>query len=120
MLNVRCSMFDPTSMPANIAQRASEQLRFTGTVPVSARLTACKEFLRSEMLRLRDRHQAGASGLTICNERAQIIDALLTHLFAYAMQSFQERRGPSPAAVTFVALGGYGRGELSPWSDVDV
>jgi [protein-PII] uridylyltransferase len=107
-------------MPANIAQRASQQLEFIGYVPVASRLAQCKEFLRTEMIALRSRHQAGASGLTICTERAQIIDELLKHLFKYAIESYQNQHGIAAASVTLVALGGYGRGELSPWSDVDV
>lgn len=106
-------------MPANIAQRAREQLSFSGVVPVTARLAACKDFLRTEMAGLRSRHQAGSTGLVICGERARIIDALLSHLFDYALRSYQERT-PLPAPVSIVALGGYGRGELSPWSDVDI
>jgi [protein-PII] uridylyltransferase len=107
-------------MPANIAQRAREHLKFVGDVPVAARLAACKEFLRTEMAALRERHKAGTSGLAICNERADIIDALLTHLFDYALQTYQQKIGAVPGPVTLVALGGYGRDELSPWSDVDV
>src|SRR4051812_28746593 len=107
-------------MPAAIAQRASERLKFLGEVSVPARLAACKEFLRAEMAGLRARHQAGASGTTICQERSEIIDALLQHLFDYALTTYTEMRGALPAPVTLVALGGYGRSELSPWSDVDV
>lgn len=107
-------------MPANIPVRAGEPLSFPGEVPVAARLAACREFLRTEMASLRRRHESGSSGLTICRERAQIIDALLIHLFAYAIRSYSPPvRGPVPP-VTLVALGGYGRGELSPLSDVDV
>ena len=43
-------------MPANIPVRASEQLSFPGEVPVAARLAACREFLRTEMASLRQRH----------------------------------------------------------------
>ena len=107
-------------MPANIPHRARERLTFTGDVPVPQRLAACKEFLRSEVAGLRERHKAGASGLAICQERAQIINALLTHLFDYALSSYSRLKGVQPAPVAIVALGGYGRGELSPLSDVDI
>ncbi|MSU50487.1 MAG: [protein-PII] uridylyltransferase [Opitutus sp.] len=107
-------------MPALIAQRANERLAFTGDVPIPARLVACKEFLRAEMAGLQQRHRAGASGLTICRERAQIIDAMLTHLFDCAFKTYAQARGTPPAPVALVALGGYGRSELSPWSDIDV
>jgi len=107
-------------MPANIPQRAREQLSFPGDVPVTQRLAACKEFLRWEMAALRNRHNTGSPGLTICHERTAIIDALLRHLLEYALGSYARIIGPVPAPVAIVALGGYGRGELSPWSDVDI
>ena len=107
-------------MPAEIPVRARQQLTFVGEIPVAERLAACKRFLKGETEALRARHAAGASGLTICRERAQIIDALLRHLFDYAMDSYARQRGTQPTPVALLALGGYGRGELSPWSDVDV
>jgi [protein-PII] uridylyltransferase len=121
MLDVPRSLFTVSfCMPANIAKRASERLTFSGDVPVAERLAACKEFLRTETAGLRARHGAGESGLQITRERAQILDALLRHLFAYASDAYVRLKGPLPAPVALVALGGYGRGELSPWSDVDV
>ena len=107
-------------MPAYIAQRASERLAFTGEVPISERLRACKEFLRSETNGLQQRHREGGGGLVIAQERAQIIDGVLRHLFNYALASYNQRRGVIGAPVALLALGGYGRRELSPWSDVDV
>ena len=86
-------------MPAHIAQRANDRLRFAGDVPVSARLAACKEFLRAEMVGLRARHKAGGSGVIICQERAQIIDAMLSHLFDYALTTFTRTRGPLPVVT---------------------
>ncbi len=107
-------------MPDNVQSRAEVCLRFTGDIPIPVRLAACKEFLKTETAALRVRHEDGASGLTITHERAQIIDALLGRLFDYAVDSFVRMHGPLPAPVALVALGGYGRSELSPWSDIDV
>ncbi|MSU65007.1 MAG: [protein-PII] uridylyltransferase [Opitutus sp.] len=101
-------------------QHASQSLQFTGNVPVAGRLAACKEFLRTETAALRARHVAGASGLQIVHDRAQTIDEILVHLFNYAIGTYAEKLGTQPSPVTLVALGGYGRGELSPLSDVDV
>src|SRR3954462_9353123 len=106
-------------MPADIHYHGSKFLKFTGVVPIAERLAACKEFLKEEMAALRARHAAGASGLEIVHERAEIIDELLQHLFDYALQSYAAR-GTPPAPVALVALGGYGRSELSPLSDIDV
>ncbi len=107
-------------MPDTVQSRAQERLHFTGEVPIAQRLTECKEFLRNETAILRARHNAGTAGLAIAHERAQAIDALLTRLFDYAIASYERTHGPLPAPVALVALGGYGRRELSPWSDIDV
>jgi [protein-PII] uridylyltransferase len=72
------------------------------------------------MAALRSRHDAGASGGEITRGRADIMDAMLRHLFTYAEGSYVRRNGPMPMPVALIALGGYGRGELSPWSDLDV
>ena len=107
-------------MPERLQSHASERLRFVGEVSVSQRLAACKEFLKIEMAELRARHSAGATGLSIAHDRSAIIDAMLSRLFDYANESFARTHGPLPAPVALVALGGYGRGELSPLSDIDV
>ncbi|MBL9199449.1 MAG: [protein-PII] uridylyltransferase [Opitutaceae bacterium] len=107
-------------MPAQIAQRAQTRLAFPGVVPRPARLAACKEFLRDETAALRARHAGGTSGLTICHERARIIDALVVALFDYAMRTYRPPEGAALAPVAVVALGGYGRAELSPFSDIDL
>jgi [protein-PII] uridylyltransferase len=84
------------------------------------RLAACKAYLQAETAELRARHVAGASGLELVHARATTIDHLIQQLFDAAVAGYTRAQGKPPAPVSLVALGGYGRSELSPLSDVDV
>jgi [protein-PII] uridylyltransferase len=107
-------------MIGRLQQHARDRLNFTGDMSAAKRLAACKTFLRLESALIRMSHQAGDSGLKVARARAAMIDELLKHLFDYATGAFVRLRGPLPAPVGLLALGGYGRGELCPLSDVDV
>jgi [protein-PII] uridylyltransferase len=97
-----------------------EQLRFTDATSAADRLAECKTFLKETMAALRTHHEQGASGVALARERAADLDALLARLFSQAVAGYEHKQGAAPSAVALVALGGYGRGELSPWSDIDV
>src|SRR5439155_15892763 len=45
---------------------------------------------------------------------------LLQHIFDAAVSFAEQGRGTPPTALTVIALGGYGRRELNPFSDVDI
>jgi len=107
-------------MSVEIQQHASQALQFAGEVSIPVRLAACKEFLRSETAALRDRHAAGAPGIQVSHQRAETIDQLLRRLFDYAIATYNRTPGQTALPVALVALGGYGRSELSPLSDIDV
>jgi [protein-PII] uridylyltransferase len=53
---------------------------------------------------------AGASGIEICRRRTDVVDAVLRALF----ESFGD------SGVALAALGGYGRREMAPGSDIDL
>src|ERR1035438_5865920 len=78
-----------------------------------------KAFLKVETHRLKLHHRAGASGLEICHARAAILDALLRHLWDAAKASLSEQARKEFPQMALVALGGYGRAELNPHSDID-
>jgi [protein-PII] uridylyltransferase len=107
-------------MSDTLAQRAQERLAFWGSMPIPDRLAACKLFLKDEMALLHRRHEEGGPGREIARGRADIMDLMLARLFDYSVRHYTSRTGPPASAVALVALGGYGRQELSPWSDLDV
>jgi [protein-PII] uridylyltransferase len=86
----------------------------------SQELARYKGFLKVESHRLKMLHRAGAGGREICQARAAVLDVLLRYIL-HAVQSGTkvEVRTPPPD-FALVAIGGYGRGELNPQSDVDI
>lgn len=85
----------------------------------SAELIALyKKFLKIEEYRIRLRHQSEGGGREICGQRASLVDIVLRHLLAAALPVASGKN--VPPRLGLVAIGGYGRGELNPFSDVDV
>jgi [protein-PII] uridylyltransferase len=78
-----------------------------------------KAFLKVETHRLKLQHRAGAGGLEICHARAAMLDALLRHLWEAAKTGLSEQARKEFPQLALVAIGGYGRGELNPHSDID-
>src|SRR5205814_1749198 len=80
-------------------------------------LARYKNFLKIESHRLKILHRAGASGREICQARAAVMDLLLR----YMVQAIQASIPPAKNSLDWalVAIGGYGRGELNPQSDID-
>ncbi len=78
-----------------------------------------KEFLRVEGHRVHLRHRRGESGHDVANARATTLDVLLRSIIA-ALEKNLLAAGSSVPKYALVALGGYGRGELNPFSDIDI
>ena len=102
-----------------IRQHAENRLAFSESQPDKERLALLKEFMRLEDEMLRRYHAKGDSGLRVARARAVLIDVLVQTLHAYALRLARDNLGKlKPMAL--LATGGYGRGELSPHSDVDL
>src|SRR3982074_2884724 len=98
-----------------VLAHAEEQL-VTGTQRPTEVLPVYKKFLKIEEHRLRLKHQAGGGGREICARRCELVDVILRHVFTAAANAV----GQPTTSLALIALGGYGRGELNPFSDVDV
>src|ERR1700676_1493122 len=101
-----------------VLAHAENQLAATGTRRPTEVLPLYKKFLKIEEHRLRLKHQAGGGGREIFARRGDLGDILLRRVFAAAAAASEEEAPRVPLAL--IALGGYGRGELNPFSDVDV
>jgi [protein-PII] uridylyltransferase len=71
-----------------------------------------KSFLNEENRIIREAHVSGASGSEIVQRRTSLIDRVIREAHISLTAS-----GPMPALL---AVGGYGRGELNPNSDIDI
>lgn len=107
-------------MTGRASSPARNQPAFTIDSPPAERLAACKAYLQAESARIRQLHQDREPGQKIVHALAVMIDRLLRPLFDSALAAWRRQHGEPPAPVCLIALGGYGRSELSPLSDVDV
>lgn len=78
-----------------------------------------KNFLKVETHRLKILHRGGASGREVCRARGAILDTFLRHLWESAKKGLPPQDQKEFASLALVALGGYGRAELNPFSDID-
>jgi [protein-PII] uridylyltransferase len=72
-----------------------------------------KEYFAREYDNIFRFHRSGAGGLDVTSELSQLVDSTLTKLW-------EELPDESRDTLAVVALGGYGRFEMAPHSDVDV
>src|SRR5213594_1595954 len=102
-----------------VLAHAANQLAATDARRPTEVLPLYKRFLKVEEHRLRLKHQAGGGGREICARRAELVDVLLQYVFGAAATATRGNAAlETPLAL--IALGGYGRGELNPFSDIDV
>src|SRR3972149_7523455 len=110
-------------------KRAEHQLEkaFSGSGAVED-LTESRRRLRLDLLRkhfssgihsLKIRHAEGASGSESVQAHGAFVDQFLQEIFRLAVEDAKRDHLP-PHPTVLVALGGYGRRELHPSSDIDM
>ena len=102
-----------------IEAAAEVRLAFSPSATPAEKLARYKTFLKVESHRLKLWHRAGADGKEICQGRAMILDVLLRHLWDTAKKNLPAPAQKEVLPIALVAIGGFGRAELNPHSDID-
>jgi [protein-PII] uridylyltransferase len=99
---------------------ANDSLGITGAaIDSEEHVERFKRFLKVETERLKIRHRLGLGGGEIAGGRSYVVDLVVCR----ACQVAASGLGASEAELSscaVIALGGYGRRELAPFSDVDI
>lgn len=96
----------PTDPPQSEASSAS----------LSASLPFLAEWYGAESREIRQRFEARGAGRAVLQERAGVVDGIVARLYRHFLSS----EPPGPENLCLAALGGYGRRELFPHSDIDL
>src|SRR5262245_1580470 len=83
------------------------------------RLEFFRAILAEGLDSLKAKHAEGASGQESVRAHARFIDGVVQSLTGLVVDDAR-RDGLAPTSLVVVALGGYGRGELHPSSDIDL
>jgi [protein-PII] uridylyltransferase len=103
-----------------IQANAAARLVLPAQIHPREELARFRNFLKVETHRLKIVHRGGGEGRLVCQARSAIIDLLLRYILEGVKNA-----APPPDKVPWpvfalVAIGGYGRSELNPHSDIDI
>ncbi|MDE1171834.1 MAG: [protein-PII] uridylyltransferase [Verrucomicrobium sp.] len=104
-----------------VLRHAGRKLSSEGEQKPTDLLEVYRHFLKVEEHRLRLAHKSGEGGRETCRLRAQLVTVILKDVWERACQ-YVATIDPAQKEpeITLTTVGGFGRGELNPFSDVDI
>ena len=79
-----------------------------------------KNLIKVERDKIKQFHRSGAGGREVVQAHTSLVDSIL----CYLIESLASREKYSSETIleefSLIAVGGYGRGELNPYSDIDL
>ncbi len=79
-------------------------------------LQGLKTLIGAANERIRQEHDAGARGRNVVRHLTALVDDVVRTVFQYVASNHSRPAG----SCALLALGGYGRGEMNPYSDIDL
>ncbi len=104
---------------AKVLAEIEVRLKAGGDYTFETRVATYRKALRVEEKWLELQHRRITGGLEGGRMRADTIDDFICHLMAVGIAQLRSS-GIKPPRLTLMAIGGYGRRELNPKSDVDI
>jgi [protein-PII] uridylyltransferase len=98
----------------------ADRLQLSAPGADGERLKRFREYLQRSGDLINRYHRGGGSGLRVVHCRSIAMDVLIERLHRLACERIRAQQGDLCTDVALLALGGYGREELCPFSDVDL
>ncbi len=80
-------------------------------------VTAARQRWTEGRREIRKLHDDGTPGRLVCHRMSDLLDAVLIDIYQSAIRDYSDELA---SRVTLVLLGGCGRRDIAPWSDVDL
>lgn len=110
----------PTVHLEKVLRHAERNLVNEANLQPTDMLDLYRRFLKLEEHRLKLVHGSGEGGKSFAQKRADLMTVVLRHVWEGAWQSSLRSPTQKPPRISLVAVGGFGRGELNPGSDIDI
>lgn len=89
----------------------------TNGIGIRPNVLESRERWKSSLVDIRELHDQGASGRETCHLISNLLDSILIQIYEQALAEISPRLG---SRISLVLLGGCGRRDVAPFSDVDL
>ncbi len=104
-----------------IRKSAADRLNLAVGRSPAKEIKRYKTFLKVETARLKMLHRGGAGGREVCAARSEVLDQLHINILRTVQRNFEAKHADEKLPRhALIAIGGYGRAELNPCSDIDI